>query len=92
LLPSGDAFFLFQRAGERPLLVENPAHRACLWTSRVWPGALLVGGVIAGTGRRADAAVSIETWRRLSRAERDAVEAEVASLPLPGAYITSLKS
>lgn len=92
LLPSGDAFHLFQRPEERMLLVENAAHRAQLWTSRVWPGALLVGGVIAGTWRRADAAVSIETWRRLSRAERDAVEAEVASLPLPGAYITSLKS
>jgi hypothetical protein len=92
LLPSGDAYFLFQRPDERTLLVENAAHRARLWTSRVWPGALLVGGVIAGTWRRADAAVSIETWRRLSRAERDAVEAEVASLPLPGSYITSLKS
>jgi hypothetical protein len=50
-----------------------------------WDGAKqLVDGVIAGTWRRADAAVSIETWRRLSRAERHAVEAEVASLPLPG--------
>lgn len=92
LLPSGDAYFLFQRPDERTLLVENAAHRARLWTSRVWPGALLVDGAIAGTWRRADAAVSIETWRRLSRAERDAVEAEVASLPLPGSYITSLKS
>jgi hypothetical protein len=84
LLPSGDAYFLFQRLDERALLVENAEHRARLWTSRVWPGALLVNGVIAGTWRRANAAVSIETWRRLSRAERDAVEAEVASLPLPG--------
>lgn len=84
LLPSGDAWFLFQRPDERALLVENAAHAARLWTSRVWPGALLVDGVIAGTWRRAEAAVSIETWRRLSRAERQAVEAEVASLPLPG--------
>jgi hypothetical protein len=84
LLPSGDAYFLLQRPDERALLVENAAHRARLWTSRVWPGALLVDGVIAGTWRRADAEVSIETWRRLSRAERQAVEAEVAALPLPG--------
>jgi hypothetical protein len=28
--------------------------------------------------------VTIETWRRLSRAERDAVVAEAESLPLPG--------
>jgi hypothetical protein len=72
--------------------VENAAHRARVWTSRVWPGVLLVNGAIAGIWRRADAAVSIETFRRLSRVERDAVEAEVASLPLPGTYITSLKS
>ena len=84
LLPSGDAYFLFQRPDERALLVDDPAHRARLWTSRVWPGALLVGGAIAGTWRRAQALVAIEPWRRLSRAERRAVEAEVASLPLPG--------
>jgi hypothetical protein len=29
-------------------------------------------------------AVTIETWRRLSRAARDAIEAEAKSLPLPG--------
>jgi len=27
--------------------------------------------------------VTIQTWRRLSRAARDAVEAEAVSLPLP---------
>lgn len=84
LLPSGDAFFLFQRPDERALLVEHAPHRERLWTSRVWPGALLIDGSIAGTWRRADAAVSIEPWRRLSRAQRHIVEAEVASLPLPG--------
>jgi hypothetical protein len=84
LLPSGDAYFLFPRPDERALLVESPADRARLWTSRVWPGALLVDGTIAGTWRRAEAVVTIEPWRRLARAERDAVEAEVASLPLPG--------
>jgi hypothetical protein len=84
LLPSGDSYFLFQRADQRALLVENAADRARLWTSRVWPGALLVEGAIVGTWRRAEAAVSIETWRRLSRTERQAVEAEAASLPLPG--------
>jgi hypothetical protein len=50
----------------------------------VWPGALLVDGTIVGTWRRAAAVVSIETWRRLSPPERRSVEAEVASLPLPG--------
>jgi hypothetical protein len=82
LLPSGDAYFLFQRPEERALLVENAAHRARLWTSRVWPGALLVDGVVAGTWRRAGAVVGIDPWRRLSRAEEQAVEAEIAALPL----------
>jgi hypothetical protein len=85
LLPSGDAYFLLQRADERALLVADADQRGRLWTSRVWPGALLVDGAIAGTWRRAEAAVSIEPWRHLSPAERAAVEAEAASLPLRGA-------
>lgn len=84
LLPSGDAFFLLQRSDERALLVENADHRSRLWTSRVWPGALCVDGDIVGTWRRAGTVVSIETWRRLSRPQCQAVDAEAASLPLPG--------
>ena len=83
LLPSGDAYFLLQGA-DRELLVPDPDHRRQLWTPRVWPGAVLVDGEIAGTWRRAQAEVTIESWRRLSRAEREAVEAEAASMPLPG--------
>lgn len=82
LLPSGDAFFLLHGM-DRALLVPDVKRRSALWTSRVWPGALLVGGEIVGTWRRAHTAVSIETWRRLSRRERQAVEAEVVALPLP---------
>jgi hypothetical protein len=84
LLPSGDTFFLFQRADERTLLVEEPARRARLWTSRVWPGALLIDGGVAGTWRRAGDCVTVEPWRRLSSVERTAVEGEAAALPLPG--------
>ena len=83
LLPSGDAFFLLQGA-DRELLVPDVERRRSLWTPRVWPGGLLVEGEIVGTWRRAQAVVVIQTWRRLSRATRDAVEAEAASLPLPG--------
>ncbi|HMJ79626.1 MAG TPA: crosslink repair DNA glycosylase YcaQ family protein [Candidatus Dormibacteraeota bacterium] len=83
LLPSGDAFFLLQGA-DRDLLVPDTTRRTSLWTPRVWPGALLVGGELAGTWRRSQADVSIHPWRRLSRGERDAVEAEAVSLPLPG--------
>jgi len=83
LLPSGDTYFLLQGA-DRDLLVPDADRRSALWTPRVWPGALLVGGEIVGTWRRAQGTVTIETWRRLSRAARDAVEAEAESLPLPG--------
>jgi Winged helix DNA-binding domain len=83
LLPSGDSYVLFQ-GSDRELLVADADRRRALWTPRVWPGGVLVDGEIVGTWRRAGAAVSIETWRRLSRRERDAVEAEAESLPLPG--------
>jgi hypothetical protein len=55
-----------------------------LWTSRVWPGALLLAGDVAGTWRRADDVLTVQPWRRVTRAERDAVTAEAESLPLPG--------
>jgi DNA glycosylase AlkZ-like len=83
LLPSGDAYFLQWGAG-RELLVPDAAQRAELWTSRVWPGAVLLAGEIVGTWRRAHADLSVQPWRRLTSAERDTVEAEAHSLPLPG--------
>jgi hypothetical protein len=83
LLPSGDTYFLRWGAG-RELLVPDGGRRAELWTSRVWPGAVLVGGEIVATWRRAQADLSVQLWRRLARSERDAVEAEAQSLPLPG--------
>ena len=83
LLPSGDAYFLLQGA-DRELLVPEPDRRGALWTSRVWPGAVLVAGEVVGTWRRAQAKLTVQPWRPLSPAERDAVEAEAASLPLPG--------
>jgi hypothetical protein len=82
LLPSGDTFFLLW-GRDRELLVSNDQRRAELWTSRVWPGAVLVDGEIVGTWRRAGAVVQIDAWRRLPKAARDAVESEAASFPLP---------
>ncbi|MDX6477230.1 MAG: hypothetical protein QOH95_2741 [Gaiellaceae bacterium] len=82
LLPSGDAYFLLDGA-ERELLVPREDQRRRLWTPRVWPGALLVEGEIRGTWRRAHHTVRIDTWGRLSRAMRDAIEAEATALPLP---------
>jgi len=83
LLPSGDAYFLLHGT-DRDLLVPDADRRRALWTPRVWPGGLLVAGEIAGTWRRADTVVTVQPWRPLSRAERDAVTAEAESLPLPG--------
>ena len=83
LLPSGDTYYLLWGA-DRALLVADAKRQTALWTTRVWPGALLVRGEIAGVWRRSAAEVSIEAWRHLSPAEREAVEAEAMGLPLPG--------
>jgi len=82
LLPSGDAYFLLQGA-DRELLVRDPGRRGMLWTPRVWPGAVVVDGEVAGTWRRAAAVVTIQTWQRLSPAAREAVELEAQSFPVP---------
>lgn len=83
LLPSGDSYFLLQ-GRDRELLVPDPAHRSQLWTSRVWPGAVLVGGEIAGTWRRSKHAVRVHPWRSLTDGAREEIEREAASFPLPG--------
>lgn len=83
LLPSGDAFWLAWGA-DRELLVPDAGRREQLWTSRVWPGALLVRGEFAGVWRRSGSKVTIEFWRRLSVKEREAVDNEAALLPLAG--------
>lgn len=83
LLPSGDTYYLLQNE-DRQLLVPDSAQRARLWPSRVWPGAILVDGEITGTWRRSKHKVAIQPWQSLTRADRELVEAEAASLPLPG--------
>jgi hypothetical protein len=82
LLPSGDAYYLCWGA-DRDLLVPEPERRDALWTSRVWPGAVMVEGEIVGTWRRSQHKVTVQPWRRLARKAVQAVEAEAASLPLP---------
>jgi hypothetical protein len=83
LLPSGDAFLLFN-GSDRELLIPDAARRQALWTTRVWPGGVLVEGEVVGTWRRSGAALTVQSWVRLSRAGREAVESEAAGLPLPG--------
>lgn len=82
LLPSGDPYFLLQ-GDDRALLVPEPDRGRLLWTSRVWPGAVIVAGDVVGTWRRAGADVTVQTWRPLSRAERRSLEEEAVSFPLP---------
>ena len=82
LLPSGDTYYLYW-GRDRELVVPDPRRRADLWTSRVWPGAILLDGEVVGTWRRANADLSIQPWRALSAAEREAVRDEAESLPLP---------
>ena len=83
LLPSGDSHYLFWGA-DRELLVPDATRRGELWTSRVWPGAVLVDGELAGTWRRAQETVSVHLWSQPTRAARAAVEAEAAGLPILG--------
>lgn len=83
LLPSGDPYFLLQGA-ERELLIPDLRRRQQLWTSRVWPGAMVVDGELVGTWRRADHVLTMQPWCRLAPADRVALESEAASLPLPG--------
>ena len=61
LLPSGDTYYLLWGA-DRELLVPETDRRSKLWTSRVWPGGVLVRGELVGTWRRANAAVTIQPW------------------------------
>jgi hypothetical protein len=82
LLPSGDVYYLLQ-GRDRELLVPDNAQRTLLWTPRVWPGAVLIEGEIAGTWRRSEHVVRVSAWRRLRKAEQEAVEGEAAALPLP---------
>lgn len=83
LLPSGDTYYLLQ-GEDRRLLVPDEVNRGQLWTSRVWPGAVLLDGEIVGTWRRSGHKVTVHPWRRLNRAGRESVETEAASMPLPG--------
>jgi hypothetical protein len=86
LLPSGDVYVLLWGA-DRGVLVPDADRGRELWTSRVWPGAVLVDGEVAGIWRRTGATLTVRTWRRLSRADRDAVGSEASSLPVPGRRI-----
>ena len=81
-MPSGDTFFLLW-GRNRELLVPDPALRPLLWPARVWPGAVLIDGEVAGTWRRAGPEVIIQSWTRRSPRTDKTIDAEAASFPLP---------
>ena len=83
LLPSGDTYYLLQ-GEDRLLLVPDEVNRGQLWTSRVWPGAVLLDGEIAGPWRRSGHKVTVYPWQPFNREGRESIEAEAASMPLPG--------
>lgn len=83
LLPSGDSYYLL-RGKDRELLVPDADRRNQLWTSRVWPGGVLLDGEIVGTWRRSQHKVTVHQWQPISPAGRQAIEGEAASFPLPG--------
>jgi hypothetical protein len=58
LLASGDPYVLLHGA-DRELVVQDADRRRALWTSRVWPGAVLVEGEIVGTWRRDQGTVTV---------------------------------
>lgn len=82
LLPSGDPYYLLH-GRQRELLVPDGARRPLLWTSRVWPGAVVVGGDVVGTWRRADRTVTVSLWAAMPDATRAVVEQEASALPVP---------
>jgi hypothetical protein len=82
LLPSGDVYFLLWGTARR-LLVPDAARRDELWTSRVWPGAVLVDGEIVGVWRRSAHVVTVTPWTRTKMQLRSRIEAAATALPVP---------
>ncbi len=82
LIPSGDALYLLWGA-QRHLFVDDEVRRDELWTSRVWPGALLVDGRIVGTWSRRGSTVDVDPWRALTKAEAADLDDAIAGLPVP---------
>jgi hypothetical protein len=81
-LPSGDVYFLLW-GGARRLLVPDAARRDGLWTSRVWPGAVLVDGEVVGIWRRSTHVVTLTPWTRTTATLRSRIEEAATALPLP---------
>ncbi len=75
---------LFLQARDRDLLVDDPAHAKALWPVLGRPGAVLVGGEIAGVWRPRQAGgslnVAITPWRGFTKPQRTAVTTQAERL------------
>lgn len=75
---------LYLQGRDRSTLVDDPAKAKALWPVLGRPGAVLVGGEIAGLWRPRKSGkkftVAVEPWRGLEAPERKAVEAEAEKL------------
>jgi winged helix DNA-binding protein len=75
-----DNLYLGHASGERDRIVP-PAFRKHVYTvNTVMPATFLVDGFVAGTWRYERGRVLIEPWRRLTKAEREALASESATL------------
>jgi hypothetical protein len=82
LLSAGDPYLC---VADHDTLVPERHFLAELWPKSVWPGALFVGGELAGTWRRSQGRVTIRPWRKLAEEIMEAVDWEVQHMPIESA-------
>jgi hypothetical protein len=85
LLPPDDPYI---NRRTRDILLPHPATRKLLWPKAPPPGALVIGGEVAGTWRRRSRRVEITQWRPVTIRHRTIAEQIVAQWPLEGTEST----
>lgn len=84
-VPHGDPLIKIDRelveASRRDEIFPRPKFKTAFWPVA---GALLIDGVFAGSWARQQRRVTVNPWRTLSSEEREDVEREALSFPIPG--------
>lgn len=75
-----DNLYLGHASGERDRIVPQALRKRVYTVNTVMPATFLVDGFVAGSWSHERGRVRIEPWRRLSKAERSAVEEEALRL------------
>jgi DNA glycosylase AlkZ-like len=75
-----DNLYLGHASGERDRIVPPELRKHVYTVNTVMPPTFLVDGFVAGTWRYEGSRVLVEPWRRLTKAEREALEGESALL------------